>query len=194
MQLGGMGLTTEGAIDREEHSLADRIRGGDTSAEDELVVRYRQPVYAVAVARTRDPEAAKDLTQEILLAVLEALRAGRLEEVERLSAFVQGTARNRINTHLANLYRERERPAPPPAAAVATPDECYEENERAVVVRQALRRLDPKDRKILLFTLVDGLKPGEIAARLGISSERLRKRKSRALQRIKQAVKEMSRT
>jgi RNA polymerase sigma-70 factor (ECF subfamily) len=189
-----MGLKTEGAIDRGEYSLADRIRDGDTSAEDEFVEKYRRPVYAVAAARMRDPEAAQDLAQEILLAVLEALRAGRLEDVNRLSAFVQGTARNRINTYLASLYQERDRPSPPSAAAVATPDDCYEQTERETLVRRALARLTPKDRKILLLILVDGLKPGEIAARLGISSERLRKRKSRALQRIREAVKEMSRT
>jgi len=187
-------LSTKCAIDHEEYSLAERIRGGDPSAEEELVERYRRPVYSVAAARTRDPEAAQDLVQEILLAVLEALRAGRLDDVERLSAFVQGTARNRINTYLATLYRERSRlPAPPPIP-VATPDECYEQTERAVVVRRALAGLAPQDRKILLLTMVDGLKPSEIAARLGISSERLRKRKSRALQRVRKAVEEMSRT
>jgi len=192
--IGGWRLSTKGALDPEGYPLAERILNGDLSAEDEFVDRYRRPVYSVAAARTRDPEAAQDLVQEILLAVLEALRAGRLEDVDRLSAFVQGTARNRINTYLANLYRDRDRPPPPPEAQVATPDECYEQSERAVVVRRALRRLAPKDRMILLLTLVDGLKSREIAARLGISSERLRKRKSRALQRVRKAVKEMSRT
>jgi RNA polymerase sigma factor (sigma-70 family) len=187
-------LSSEGAIDREEHPLAERIRGGDPSAEEELVERYHRPVYSVAAARTRDPEAAQDLAQEILLAVLEALRAGRLENVERLSAFVQGTARNRINTYLAALYRERNRQLAPPALPVATPDDRYEQTEKATVVRRALEGLAPQDRKILLLTMVDGLKPGEIAARLGISSERLRKRKSRALQRVRKAVEKMSRT
>jgi hypothetical protein len=37
--------------------------------------------------RTRDPEAARDLTQEVLLAVMLALRNWHLREGERLAAF-----------------------------------------------------------------------------------------------------------
>ena len=183
----------KGATDPEELSLAERVRGGDADAEEELVERYHRPVYAIAAARLRDHEAARDLAQEILLMVLEALRAGKLREVDRLSAFVHITTRNRINTHLTGLLRERNRPPVPEASPVVTPEERYEQAQRQAVVRQALVRLDPHDRKILLLTLVDGLKPREIAARLGIPPERLRKRKSRALEKMRQEVLEMSR-
>jgi RNA polymerase sigma-70 factor (ECF subfamily) len=170
-----------------------RIRDGEPGAEDELVERYRQPVYAVAAARTRDPEAARDLTQEILLGVLRALREGRLEDADQTTPYIYGVARNRINTHLANLYRDRAAPLPPAAPPESTPEDLYEESERWDLVRRALERLKPQDRKILLLTLVDGLKPAEIAARMGISSERLRKRKSRALQKVRSMILETSR-
>jgi len=186
-------VSTKGAIDREKYSLAERIRDGDAGAEDELVERYRRPVYSVAAARMRDPESAQDLTQEILMAVLVALRAGKLRDADRLTAFVHATSRNRINTHIANLLRERNRPPVPESRHVVTPEERFEQSKRRALVRGALSRLNPHDQKILLFTLVDGLKPREIAARLGISPERLRKRKSRALERVRRAVREMSR-
>ena len=187
-------MSTRDAIEAEGHSLAERIHGGDPNAEEELVKRYRPGVYAIASARLRDREAAGDVSQEVLLMVLEALRAGKLREVGRLTAFIHSTARNRINTYLANLYTERNRPPLPDAPPVVTPEERFEESQRQSVVRQALGRLNPRDRKILLLTIVDGLKPREIAVRLGISPERLRKRKSRALQRVRKAVQEMSRT
>jgi RNA polymerase sigma factor (sigma-70 family) len=193
MPSGDVGMTSDRTSDRDDRWLASRIRDGEPGAEDELVERYRQPVYAVAAARTRDPEAARDLTQEILMGVLEALREGRLEHDDRLSAFVQGAARNRINTYLANLIRDRARPSLPPSPSASTPEDIYQENERWIFVRRAFDRLKPRDRKILLLTLVDGLKPGEIAERLGISPERLRKQKSRALKRVRDAVAEMSR-
>jgi RNA polymerase sigma-70 factor (ECF subfamily) len=187
-------LSTTEAIEVEECPLAERIRGGDVGAEETLVDKYQRPVYAIAVARIRDRETARDLAQEILLMVLEALRAGKLRDVDRLSAFVHATARNRINTHITNLHREQNRSPILDAPPVVTPEERFEQSQRGALVRRAIARLNPADQKILLLTLVDGLKPREIAARLDISQERLRKRKSRALERVKQAVCQMSRT
>ena len=69
---------------------------------------YRRGVFVIAVARTRDREAARDLTQEILIAVLKALREGRLRDSEKLSAFIQGTARNLINNYLRTKVRHAE--------------------------------------------------------------------------------------
>src|SRR5258705_12513314 len=80
--------------------LARRILAGDRSAEDELVNTYRRGVFVIAVARTRDREAAHDLTQEILIAIIKALREGQLREATKLTAFIQGTARNLINNYL----------------------------------------------------------------------------------------------
>jgi DNA-directed RNA polymerase specialized sigma24 family protein len=47
---------------------------------------------------------------------------------------------------------------------------------------------------VLLLTLVDGLKPREIARRLGLSDEVVRARKSRALKKIIEFVRDRSRT
>ena len=61
------------------------------------------------------------------------------------------------------------------------------------LVRRALGILDPTDRRILLMTLVEGLKPGEIGVRLGLTSEVVRARKSRALKKTIDRVKKLSR-
>jgi RNA polymerase sigma-70 factor (ECF subfamily) len=41
----------------------------------------------------RDGHAADDLTQQVLITTIEALRAGRLREPEKLASFVLGTCR-----------------------------------------------------------------------------------------------------
>ena len=78
--------------------------------------------------------------------------------------------------------------------AAATRPDPVEDSERAGLVRQALRLLDSTDRQILLLTLMEGLKPGEIAARLGLTSEVVRTRKSRALKKTVERMKRLSRT
>jgi DNA-directed RNA polymerase specialized sigma24 family protein len=60
-------------------------------------------------------------------------------------------------------------------------------------VRRALAGLAPTDRRILLLTLIEGLKPGEIAAHLGLTSDVVRTRKLRALRRTADRVKKLSR-
>ena len=59
---------------------------------------------------------------------------------------------------------------------------------------RALTGLNRSDKGILLMTLVDGLKPGEIAYRLGLTAEVVRARKSRALKRVIDRVSSLSRT
>jgi DNA-directed RNA polymerase specialized sigma24 family protein len=53
---------------------------------------------------------------------------------------------------------------------------------------RALSALGPADREVLLLTLVEGLKPGEIAVKTGLSPDVVRTRKSRALRRILELI------
>ena len=178
---------------QEQSILAERIRGHEPSAEEELVCLFADRVSVLAFARTRDRELARDLTQDVMLAVVLALRDGHLREAERLAAFVYGTARNVINNYLRTRSRvPRTDPLDVELEATATPDPV-EERERADLVRRALAVLDATDRQILRLTLTEGLKPGEIAARLGLTSEVVRARKSRALKQTVERMKKLSR-
>jgi len=185
---------------REAHSpeelaaLTERIRQRDASAETDLVRLFQKPVFLMLVARTRDPEAARDLTQEVLMAVLTALRNGRLHAAEKLPAFVHGTARNLANNHLRTRgQKPPEVPLDPDFPLAAPAGVKVEEEERSSLVRRAVEQLEPVDRKILLMTLVDGLKPAAIARQLELTPEAVRTRKSRAVKKVIEAVGKLSR-
>jgi RNA polymerase sigma-70 factor (ECF subfamily) len=174
--------------------IAQRIREGDPAAEDELVRQFGERVRVFAAMRTRDRETARDLGQEVMIGVLTALRQGQLRDPDRLAAFVYGIARNIVNNH---LRIGRARPSEPLVSEIpaASPDpvERIETGRRHVLVRGALARLNRADRGILLLTLVDGLKPAEIASRLGLTAEVVRVRKSRALKKVVDRVSAMTR-
>jgi RNA polymerase sigma-70 factor (ECF subfamily) len=179
----------------EQSLLAERVRSREPSAEEELVRLFAGRVSVLAFARTRDRELARDLTQDVMLAVVLALRNGHLREAERLAAFVYGTARNVINNYLRTRSRvPRIDPLDGELEAAATRFDQVEKSERVGLVRRALDSLDSTDRQILLLTLTEGLKPGEIAARLGLTSEVVRTRKSRALRKTVERIKGLSRT
>jgi RNA polymerase sigma-70 factor (ECF subfamily) len=168
--------------------LAETVLEERSETEGELVRRFHERVFLIAFVRTRDREAARDIAQETMLAVIRNLRDGRLLDSEKLPAYVCGTARNLISNHLRTRSRKPE--GGPVPEDVPAPD-CHvevEQSERAFLARRAIARLEPADRLVLLLTLVDGMKPAEIAQRLGLSSEVVRKRKSRALERARQVL------
>ena len=72
--------------------LAGRIEQGDPAAEESLVEAYYGRVFAMALVRTGDREVARDLAQEIMLAVLCALREGRLNDSSGLTIRVKAAA------------------------------------------------------------------------------------------------------
>ena len=84
------------------------VRGilqGDDVAEQELVRHFHARVRVMAESRMHGSDAAQDIAQETMMAVLAAVRAGKLREAEKLPAFVLGTARNLVN----NLCRKEAR-------------------------------------------------------------------------------------
>jgi RNA polymerase sigma-70 factor (ECF subfamily) len=175
-------------------ALAERVRKGDPSAEDELVRIFRARVLVMMRARTREPDTARDLCQDVLIAVLRALRQGQLRDTKRIAAFVHGIARNTANNYLRTRRRQSVLDEVPESVAAAVRDDPVESAERRQLVSCALSSLTPEDRRILMLTLVEGLKPGEIAERLSLNDEVVRTRKSRALRKVIERVRELSRT
>ena len=54
-------------------TLVERARDGDRAAYGELVERFQPTVYAVALARLRNPAEAQELTQEVFLHAMRKL-------------------------------------------------------------------------------------------------------------------------
>ncbi len=175
--------------------LVSRLALGDPAAEAALAEYFGPRLRAMMLARTRDAELARDLAQDALLALLQALRQGQLRDSERLPAFAHGIARNIVNNYFRTRQREPQRQPLMDDMAMITPeqDRADEDEERLVLVRRGLADLSPSDREILRLTLADGLKPGEIADRLGLTAEVVRARKSRAQKRIVAAIEKLSR-
>ena len=127
---------------QQQSSLAERIRSREPSAEEELVRLFTDRIRFLVLARTRDPEAARDLAQEVMLAVVRALRGGQLREPERLAGFVYGTARNLINNYLRTRSRLPREDSLDAALHLASPPDAVDDSERIALVRRALGVLE----------------------------------------------------
>jgi len=177
----------------EQAVLAERIRQGDGPAEEEFVRLFSQRIFVTIVTRTRNADTARDLTQETLVAVLLAIRNGQVQQTDRLAGFIYGTARNIVNNHFRTCSRQPQGTPLEAEHLIASPGTEVDAAEKSGLVRRALERLDAVDRMILHLTLVEGAKPGEIAQRLGLSSEVVRTRKSRAIKKTAETIKKLSR-
>ena len=87
-----------------DEDLVLRIAQGDHQheAETELCRRFGPRVRLYGLRHLHSEDLAADLVQSVLLAVLEATRAGRIEEASHLDRFILGTCRN-----IAHRVRER---------------------------------------------------------------------------------------
>jgi RNA polymerase sigma factor (sigma-70 family) len=180
------------AIALQAERLVQAIAAGDRAAENDFVQRYQRPVRAMLIARSRDPDLAADLQQEVLIGAICALRRGQLLDPSKLTAYVLSIARNVLNNHFRSQSTREEVELPDDLPDLSRSAERAEDEEREGRALQAISRLEIVDRTILQLTLVDGLKPGAIAARLRLSSDVVRQRKVRATRRVIEFVRDES--
>jgi RNA polymerase sigma factor (sigma-70 family) len=176
-------LTQEAAHENER--LVRAIVGGDHQAEHAFATRFLRPVKAMLLARSRDPDVAADLLQDVMIEAICGLRRGQLREPAKLSSFVIGIARNRLNNHYrASARRPESLEFPENLPDLSSEATRMEEQDRENLAMNAISSLEPLDKSILQMTLVDGLKPGVIAERLQLKPDVVRQRKLRATRRV----------
>ena len=138
---------------------------GSRDAFDELVRRYRRPVYNLVRALTGGDDDAEDLVQDVFVRAFRAVRGFRGD-----SAFKSWLYRIAINVVHTHLQRRRTRDAFSGARTVdaASGDVPNGDDlEEAVVRRQAIERalaaLPEQLRVLVVLRDVHGLKYDEIA-------------------------------
>jgi RNA polymerase sigma-70 factor (ECF subfamily) len=178
--------------DRKRYSDQHTSIGQDAPmslTEAELVARFWDRVRLFAARRVGDATAAEDIAQETLRRVVEALRAGRVENVDAMAGFVFQTAKHVCMHAHRSAGREAQamrRLGDPSASGDVQPDALTSlvSEERRARVRTALESLAREDRDLLRALYFDQLDTSELSARLGVSHGALRVRKHRALQRL----------
>ncbi len=168
------------------------LKSVDVPAQELEVLR--RGLRLLALRSLRDIDLAEEAAQETLVRALAALRGGHVNNPAHLGAFARGIACHVI----ADLHRAQQRTTSLDASQEADdppsadPDALHllvsdEEHEH---VRAALASLSGADRELLRLSFFEGLTPLELANRLGEPATRVRKRKSRALERLRRALEE----
>jgi RNA polymerase sigma-70 factor (ECF subfamily) len=158
-------------------------------SEDERAMceKFAGRIHAYGLRHLRDRPAAQDLVQHVLLAVLQALRAGSVEDPTRLDAYVLGTCRNAVMDMRRGAARQR-RVAQESAAGLP---EGYEPSPLQVDrarLEDCLRRLEARERVVVLATFLEDRDADEIARTLSLTAGNVRVIRHRALAHLQVCV------
>jgi RNA polymerase sigma-70 factor (ECF subfamily) len=157
-----------------DETLILEFKRGSRDAFDELFARYREPIYGFFRRRLPDRQRAEDLTQETFLAVIR--NTSRYEPLALVRTYLYAIALKLVAAERRKLGRESS-PAEPAARTA---------NESGMWVRQALERLDPREREILMLREYEQLSYAEIAALLRVPLNTVRTRLFRARLSLKE--------
>ena len=148
-----------------------------------LLIADRRP-YAEAVRHLRNEAAAADLVQDVLLTILQKLRAREVREPERLASFILGTCRQVvIDGRRGGLRRERllETFAADLSPLVDDGGEALDTGR----LRECLQRLPERERAVLVMTFYDERPAEAVGAELGLSAGNVRVIRHRGIERLR---------
>ena len=160
-----------------ETPLLHAGKAGDREALDELLALHERPLHALCLGILGHPQDAEDAIQETFLRALRALPGFRGDAAFRTWLFriaVNVCLRRRASPH-RTVPLDEEQPAP--ASASSSPEVIALQKLR---VQEALSRLLPRQRALLLLKEREGWSVGEIARALRWSERQVRYELSKA--------------
>ncbi|MGA1204464.1 MAG: sigma-70 family RNA polymerase sigma factor [Opitutales bacterium] len=179
--------------------LVERVQDGDVAAFDVLVRKYRERLYGIIYNLTSNREDAADLTQEAFIKAFSSIN-----RFKGRSAFFTWLYRIGVNTALSHLKRNRFR-------RFFSLEHIQEEGSNAQVVEalaakhksekgallselqeklnEAMQKLSPKHRTVVVLFEIEGLSHQEIADIVGCSVGTVRSRLHYAKQQLQADLK-----
>ncbi|MDP3277146.1 MAG: sigma-70 family RNA polymerase sigma factor [Deltaproteobacteria bacterium] len=171
-----------------DSALLAQARDGDARALESLLARHQAQIYRFGLKMCRDPEDAKDVLQDTLLAFARGVREYRGES--SLSTWLYSVARSYcVKKHRKSKYAPAhesslEREAAVEVSQVADdargPDETLAGTEVERAFALSMSELEPMYREVLVLRDIEGLTAPEVATVLGVSVQAVKSRLHRA--------------
>ena len=179
-----LAVLEDGALARR---IAEADAAPDAAAEAALYRRLAPRVRLYGLRHLRDPHAAADLVQQVLLMTLERLRAGQVREPERIASFVLGASRMTV----LELRRGTRRRAAlletwgDAAEAFEAPEPLALDPDRLAACLDALPE---RERSVVVLSFFAEKGSDELGAELSLSPGNVRVIRHRALARLRRCM------
>jgi RNA polymerase sigma-70 factor (ECF subfamily) len=164
-----------------ERALLCRIAEGDEAAFSELFRAYHQRLGAYVYRLTESRPATQEIVQDVFVKIW--VKRAILTEVTNFDAYLFTAARNHVFNYIRNMARERSRQAALEADVVVeteTPEEDYH-----ALLDEAVAQLPQQQQRVYRLHKQEGLSHAEIATRMQLSVETVKKHMSLALRAIR---------
>lgn len=174
----------------DELALVERARQLDEQAWQIIYDRYYNRLFGYLYYRVGDPDLAEDLTAQVFERAIKNINRYRHRGSD-LGAWL-----NRIAQNLANdLYRRRKVRPPTPLelnedwiSAGTDPAQHALHTESSQVLAQALSRLTPEQREVILLRFIARLTSPEIGKRMGKTTGAIKALQHRALAALRREL------
>jgi len=169
--------------------LVDQAKTGDRAAYGELVTRFQNSVYAMALARTRDPNEAQELAQEVFVHAMRKLP--QLRDARCFAGWLRRiTARMAINraTRRGPAFRTDPEILDAVAGGGKAPEHELEVNEAKAELHAGLKRLKAMDRETLEAFYLRGQSLEQMASEFEAPVGTIKRRLHVARHRLKEVL------
>ncbi|ASZ12028.1 RNA polymerase sigma-70 factor [Chitinophaga pendula] len=162
-----------------------QLARGEDMAFRQLFDLYHAFIFSFAYKMTASEQIAKDIVQEVMIKVW--INRHTLTEIENLPAYINRITRNLVlnglkrRAHESLLLREII-PANP---ARNSTEETTLHRELEHLLHKALTQLPPQQQRVYRMSRIEGLHHEEIASKLNISKETVKKHMMAALRTLK---------
>jgi RNA polymerase sigma-70 factor (ECF subfamily) len=171
---------TAETIDLEDLRLIDSLRDGSEAAYEELIRRFQQPVYALALRLLDDQGEACDVVQEVFLKVFRKI--GNFRSESSLKTWIYRITVNEAHNARRWFFRHRRREVeldntPEQARdwkeiiadGSRSPYDVALDREQHLMIEAALEQINPIFREAVVLRDIMDLSYEEIAEVIGVS-------------------------
>lgn len=180
----------------DERELVLQAAAGDAAAFEQLVLKYQQPVYALALQMVCSPDDAQDLAQETFVKAWTGLETFRTDA--SFSAWLYRLAANTCRDFLRSQKRHPSLPLgvrmedgteelPFPDEAPLPEEQLIAAEERALLIA-ALGELAPEQQHLLALRAAKDLSYIELARELGLQEGTVKSRLGRAREALRKKM------
>ena len=170
------------------------IYGVDGRDVSKLLEQHVRWLRTIIYARLREPQAVEDVLQEVSLALVRGKSLP--DDDSRVAPWLYRVAVRQTLLYRRKMGRQRKlqdrftQAAPPKEHDPASPDplKWMLADERKKLVREAMKKLSPRDAEMLMLKYTEDWNYHQIAERLGISHAAVESRLHRARSRLRQEL------
>ncbi len=184
-----MGTGEQLGESKDENRLIEQAKAGQREAFEALMNRYRKEIYNLSYRISGNHHDADDIAQNTFIKVYFSLKNFRGES--SLKTWIYMIALNTAKSFLAKHRRreKRELPIKEELTVSGEGDTVSDEalNAKGIVAR-ALKSMPDRQKEVLILKFFHGMKHGEIAQALGITTGAAKANLFHAMQYLKSKI------